>query len=165
MKKFVKLPYHLLLATYCLFPAAGCKQVELYERLENIPNAAWKMDFKPVFTFNITDTVSLYNVYITIRHTNSYGYNNIWLESTLQLPGDSLITQKLDLQLANTDGWMGTGMDDIFERRIMVTATPQKFSKSGQVRFTLGHVMRQDPLPGIMQVGLRVEKAGLLPGK
>ncbi len=156
--KFAKLPSLFLLATCYFLLATGCKQVELYERLENIPKAEWKGDYKPSFTFNITDTVSLYDVFITVRHTNSYAYNNIWIESSLQLPGDSLITQKLDLLLANPDGWMGVGMDDIFERRIKVTATPQKFGKAGPVTFALRQVMRQDPLPGIMQVGIRVEK-------
>lgn len=147
-----------LLAICCFLLATGCKQVELYERLENIPKAEWKGDFKPSFTFNITDTVSLYHVYITVRHTNSYAYNNIWLQSTLQLPGDSLITQPLDLQLAGTDGWLGTGMDDIFEHSIKVTATPKQFKRSGPVTFTLKQTMRQDPLPGIMQIGVKVEK-------
>ena len=142
----------------CLLLATGCKQVELYERLQNIPRAEWKSDFKPGFTFNISDTVSLYHVYITVRHTNSYAYNNIWLESILQLPGDSLITQQLDLQLAGTDSWLGTGMDDIFEHSIKVTATPKQFKKSGPVTFTLKQTMRQNPLPGIMQIGVKVEK-------
>jgi len=145
--------------TCCIFFFVSCKQVELYQRLENIPGAAWKGDYKPTFTFNITDTASLYDVYITVRHTNSYGHNNIWIESALQLPGDSLITQKLDLTLASPEGWMGIGMDDIFERSIKVTTTPQQFKKSGSISFTLSQAMRQDPLPGIMQVGVRVEKA------
>jgi len=145
----------LLIAAMAL---ASCGQVELYERLGNIPKAAWQSSYKPTFTFQITDTTSLYNVFVTVRHTNSYPYNNIWLESTLQLPGDSLVTQKLDLPLAGPEGWLGVGMDDIFERRIKVTATPQKFPRSGPVIFTLQQAMRQDPLPGILQAGIRVEK-------
>jgi len=163
--KLVTLPRYLFLVSCCLLFLVSCKQVDLYERLENIPSAQWKSDFKPAFTFNITDTVSLYNVYITVRHTNSYAYNNIWIESALQLPGDSLKTQKLDLQLANPDGWMGTGMDDIFERRIKVTPVPYHFKKSGQVSFILKQLMRQDPLPGIMQVGIRVEKVNAPTGQ
>jgi gliding motility-associated lipoprotein GldH len=137
---------------------ASCKQVELYERTENIPSAAWRSDHQPSFTFNITDTASLYDVYMVVRHTNSYAYSNIWVSSTLQLPGDTPITQKLELQLAGPEGWTGVGMDDIFERRIKVTATPQHFKRSGPVTFKLKQEMRQDPLPGIMQIGVRVEK-------
>lgn len=136
----------------------GCKQVELYERLQHIPGAAWRYNYQPVFTFNIKDTTSLYDIYITIRHTNSYAYSNIWLESSLQLPQDSMHTQKLNLILADNERWLGVGMDDIFMHRIKVTSRPQKLSRAGQITLSLKQVMRQDPLPGIMQVGVRVEK-------
>lgn len=137
---------------------SGCKQADLYERVQNIPKTEWESSYLPTFTFNISDTISLYDVYIIVRHTNNYAYNNIWIESSLQLPGDSLITQKWDLQLADNNGWMGVGMDDIFARRIKITTAPQRFKRSGLISFSLKQIMRQNPLPGIMQVGMRVER-------
>ncbi len=149
-----------LIISYCLLVAiTSCKQDELFERLEPVPGGQWKSGFIPSFTFNLADTTVAYNVYVTIRHTNDYAYNNIWLQSGLQLPGDTVLTQKLDLKLAASDGWLGTGMDDIFEAHIKVTPQPQRFPRSGPVTFTLKQIMRQDPLPGILQVGMRVEKA------
>ncbi len=147
----------LLLGFYFLLTTA-CKQTELYERLEPVPGGEWKSSYQPSFTFDITDTLAAYNVYVTIRHTNSYGYNNIWLESSLQLPADTVLTQKLDLRLANSEGWLGTGMDDVFETRVPVTSRPQRFPSAGAVTFKLKQIMRQDPLPGILQVGMRIEK-------
>ncbi len=147
-----------LLFTFSLLLLAGCKQNELYERLEPVPGGEWKSSFVPSFTFDISDTTALYNVYVSIRHNNDYAYNNIWLESSLQLPGDSLLKQKLDLTLASPTGWVGMGMDDIFEARIPVTKQPSSFPKKGPVTFTLKQIMRQDPLPGILQVGMRIEK-------
>lgn len=149
----------LAITYYLLVSCTSCKQDDLFERLEQIPGGQWKSSFTPSFTFIISDTTAFYNVYVTVRHTNNYGYNNIWLQSSLQLPGDSLLTQKLDLKLAGTDGWLGTGMDDIFETRIKVTPQPQPFPHSGQVTFTLQQIMRQDPLPGVLQIGMRVEKS------
>ena len=131
----------------------------MFERLEPVSGGQWKSSFVPSFTFNISDTTVAYNVYVTVRHTNDYAYNNIWLQSTLQLPGDTLLTQKLDVKLAGADGWLGVGMDDIFETRYKVTPRPQGFPKSGPVTFTLRQIMRQDPLPGVLQIGMRVEKA------
>ena len=149
----------LLFTFYFLLTLSACKQTELYERLEPVPGGQWKSSFTPSFTFNISDTLVAYNVYVTVRHTNDYAYNNIWLQSGLQLPGDTLLTQKLDVKLAGPDGWLGTGMDDIFETRIPVTKQPQRFPHTGPVTFTLQQIMRQDPLPGILQIGMRVEKA------
>jgi gliding motility-associated lipoprotein GldH len=150
--------FSFLLSTFAIFLLTACKQNELYERMEPVPGGEWKSNFQPSFTFNISDTTALYNVYITVRHTNNFPYNNLWVESSLQLPGDTLLKQKLDLQLASPEGWVGMGMDDIFEARIKVTPRPSSFPRNGPVTFTLKQIMRQDPLPGVLQVGMRIEK-------
>lgn len=135
----------------------GCGHADLYERLQNIDKAAWSEQQVPSFTFDITDTAASYNVNVVVRHTNSYGYRNIWLNVGLQQPGDTIRHQPFELQLAATDNWLGTGMDDVFEHRAMLFSKPVHFNKSGPITFTLQHIMRQNPLPGIMQVGIRVE--------
>src|SRR3978361_2015938 len=78
----------------------SCQQADLYERIQNVPKAEWKSDFKPSFSFVINDTASLYNLFVTIRHTNTYPFNNLWLMAGLQLPGDTAKQQQLDLTLA-----------------------------------------------------------------
>lgn len=135
----------------------GCRHVDLYERLQNIEKAAWSEQQTPSFTFDITDTVASYNVYVVVRHTNQYGYRNVWLNVGLQQPGDTLRQQPFEVQLAAADNWLGTGMDDIFEHRALLFSRPVHFNKAGPITFTLQHIMRQDPLPGIMQIGIRVE--------
>ena len=76
-----------------------------------------------------------------------------------QVPGDTLLKQRLDLQLATDDkGWLGSGMDDIFEHRIRITKDPQKLAKAGLYKFTLEQIMREEPLQHVMNVGIRVEK-------
>ena len=117
----------LVVSFYLLVSCISCKQDDLFERLEPVHGGQWKSSFAPSFTFLISDTTAAYNVYVTVRHTNDYAYNNIWLQSSLQLPADTLLTQN--------------------------------FPRSGPVTFTLKQIMRRDPLPGILQVGMRVEKA------
>ena len=56
-------------------------------------------------------------------------------------------------------GWEGTGMDDIWEVRKLINGQPRRFIKKGQYNFSISQAMRDNPLPGIMNVGLRVEKA------
>ena len=74
-----------------------------------------------------------------------------------QLPGDSVLKQRLDLQLATDDkGWLGSGMDDIFEHRILIAKG--KFSKAGLYKYKLEQIMREEPLQYVMNVGIRVEK-------
>jgi gliding motility-associated lipoprotein GldH len=137
---------------------SACGPINTFEKNVTIPGHEWESTFRPEITFDITDTASLYNVYIVLRHTNAYGYNNIWIRGTVQQPGDTARSQQYDLRLANDEtGWIGKGMDDIFEHRILIQERTH-FRKSGQYRFRLEHIMREDPLKHVMNVGLRIEK-------
>ena len=142
-----------------LFFVHGCTSVDVFEKNIHVPGQSWDYSFKPTITFNVTDTTAAYNIFVVLRHTNSYNYTNIWLEVSYQLPGDSLQKQRLDVQLASNDnGWLGKGMDDIFEIRKLITPQPYHFKKSGPCTFTLSQIMRDNPLPYVMNAGIRVEK-------
>ncbi len=53
-------------------------------------------------------------------------------------------------------------MDDIFEVRKNITPGPVPFKKAGIYTFTIGQIMRENPLLHILNVGIRVEKVGIL---
>jgi gliding motility-associated lipoprotein GldH len=137
----------------------SCGSVDVFEKNVAIPDHEWSSSFKPEIDFEVTDTASLYNIYAVIRHTDAYRYNNMYMNVYFQVPGDTLRKERLDLRLATDDkGWLGTGMDDIFEHRILITREPQRLTKSGLYKFTLENLMREDPLQYVMNVGIRVEK-------
>lgn len=157
MKSYLyKVPVIVLLISSCL---AACSTVEVFERNASIPKHNWQYSLQPEFDFAITDTVSMYNLYVVLRHTDAYRYNNIWLNVGSQSPADSMRYQRFDLQLGNdATGWEGTGMDDIWELRKSITKGPFKFNKTGTYKFSIAQVMRENPLPEIVSVGVRVEK-------
>jgi gliding motility-associated lipoprotein GldH len=136
----------------------SCKQVELYERLKNVPGGNWKAGEKLSFPLTIKDTTIGYNLFVSIRHSNVYPYRNIWVRMGLQMPGqDSVSYQDFELPLADNEKWLGSGLNDIYDRRVRLFGQPQRFSKTGTVNFTLQHIMRDDPLPGVLQAGIRIE--------
>jgi gliding motility-associated lipoprotein GldH len=142
---------------FCL-QLTACNSIDVFEKNVAFKKQEWTSAYKPSFTFTVTDTNAAYNIYIVLRHTDAYNYNNIWLKCTRSGP-DTSYTQQVDLQLANNaQGWLGTGMDDIWEHRIAITQSATQFRKSGNYQFTLEQVMRQDPLMHVLNAGLRVEK-------
>ena len=148
----------VILCVICLW-VSSCAKVDVFEKNTAIPQHRWPYSLQPVFDFTITDTASLYNLYIVLRHTDAYRYNNIWLNVGSQSPADSMRYQKFDLQLGtDASGWEGTGMGDIWELRKSITKGPFKFNKAGNYKFEIAQMMRENPLPGIMNVGVRVEK-------
>lgn len=151
--------------SFLLFCAviSSCKQIDLYEKNVNIPNQQWDYSFKPSFNFTISDTAAYYNIFIVLRHTDAYEYNNIWLDFSSKIPGDTLRTANLQLSLGNdAKGWEGKGMDDIYEVRKLVTQRgPEKLNRAGEYNFTLSQVMRDNPLKHVLSVGVRVEKVAI----
>ena len=137
----------------------ACTQLNIYEKSKPIPNHQWAYDLKPGFDFLIQDTNASYNLYVVLRHTDAYRYNNLWVNVGTQSPKDSIRFQKFELQLGNdAKGWEGTGMDDIWEVRKMITNGPVRFNKTGNYHFTVAQIMRENPLPNILSIGIRVEK-------
>ena len=149
-----------LLVTCSILWATGCKQIDVFEQNTTIPNKQWKSADAAKGNFEIKDTLAYYELYVVLRHTDAYKYNNIWLNIGLQSPGDSLFFQKVNLSLGNdADGWFGSGMNDIWEVRKKLTDKPMRFKKAGTYNFSIFQVMRDEPLPEIMSAGLRVTKA------
>lgn len=150
----IKKYLHLVILLFIV----SCTSINIYERTAIIPNQNWNTTFHPTFTFNIDDTNSLYSIYIIVRHTDAYAYNNIWVNIDTKTVNDAVKHQLLNLNLAdNTKGWLGVGMDDIFEQRVCITQMPIKLKK-GVYTFTLSHAMRIDSLPHILNIGIRLEK-------
>jgi len=148
----------MLAAAGCLF-TSSCSEIDVYEKHTVIPAYEWQNSFSANGDFLITDTVSAYSIYLVLRHTDAYAYNNIWLNVGLQPPGDSMYIQKINLTLGDdANGWEGTGMNDIWELRKLLNGEPRRFKRAGKYQFTISHIMRDNPLLHIMSVGLRVEK-------
>ncbi len=162
---FVRKFFYVLLCLLLVSTSGGlllssCTTIDLYEKVEAIPKHQWQSTYKPQFTFTIKDTIVPYQLYLIVRHNNKYKYNNIWVNLYAKAPADSMQKFSLELPLAGKEGWLGSGMDDIFEHRIAFALDPQKlrFSKAGDYTFSLEQIMRDDPLTDVMNVGIRIEK-------
>src|SRR6476660_8551566 len=59
---------------------AACGTLDVFEKNVSFKNQQWPGSEKPSFSFHVSDTASLYNIYLVFRHTNAYSYNNLWLK-------------------------------------------------------------------------------------
>lgn len=159
MKNSIIYRSHFVMLFVCSLLIGACTQIELYEKNTSIPGYKWQQDFSAKGDFEISDTASPYYIYLVLRHTDAYQYNNIWLNVGLQPPGDSMHIQKVNLVLGNdVNGWEGTGMNDIWELRKLLNGDARRFKQPGRYKFTISQIMRDNPLADIMSAGLRIEK-------
>ena len=154
--------YNRIVCGICfLISIAACQTIPLSEQNTIHPEHQWNSAKPEKYLFNITDTNQLYKIVFVIRHHNAYHYKNIWIELSHSSTADQSKTETFNLNLANDQkGWLGTGMDDIFDQRIPLYSKPVKL-KYGMHTFTIKHTMREDPLQNILSTGIRIEKASL----
>jgi gliding motility-associated lipoprotein GldH len=142
---------------------AGCMPSPYFQKEEAIPQNAWSYKYAPTFKFDITEPAVGYVLYFVIRHTQAYPYSNIWIWVDVKQPGDSTFTRKrFNRVLAEPSGkWLGRGMGEIYEQYIPLTTDEEgktMFKKKGSYEIRFEQDMRTDPLPEVMNIGLRIEK-------
>jgi gliding motility-associated lipoprotein GldH len=150
-----------LLTAGCLYWTSCTLPSGVFEKNVTLPGQQWESSFKPTIDFNIkdTDTAARYNIYLVLRHTDAYTFNNIWIRGIVKQPGDTAVrSERYDLLLAtNEKGWLGSGMDDIYEHRVQIQQQT-RFRRPGVYSFTLEQIMWEDPLKNVLNVGVRIEK-------
>lgn len=147
---------YMLVAGGLQLAALSCTTVDLYEKTAVIPNHAWQSSFKPSFSFTIKDTTQRYQLYLVLRHTGKYNFNNIYVKLHVQHEGGTMADFVEDISLATQEGWKASAMDDIYEHRSPI-GEPGLLRK-GTYTFTLEQIMREDPLQHVLNAGIRLEK-------
>lgn len=141
---------------------SGCLPSPYYQKDIAIPKNEWQYSFTPSFKFEITDTNSYYKLHFIIRHTDAYPYSNIWLWVYTKKPGAAGFEKtRLEIPLAEQSGkWLGRGMGAIWEQRMPISHEGDKIilREMGKWEIRFEQNMRINPLPEILQVGLRIEK-------
>lgn len=152
----------VLIVLFCCLLAVGCMPSPYYQREEAIPQNAWNIQYKPDFKFDIADTTAHYNLFFIIRHTNAYAYSNIWMWIYVKQPGDKSFQKfRVNIPLAEASGkWLGRGMGEIYEQYMPIAfdGMDKFFKKPGTYEIRLEQNMRVNPLPEVLNVGLRIEK-------
>ena len=126
----------------------------------------WGQDEAVEFNLPQLDSLRNYNLFLNIRNTNEYKYNNIFLIVSINFPYGKTVTDTLEYRMANPDGsWMGQGIGNVKENKLWYKEGVRFFEK-GNYSVTIEQAMRNNgavegvrKLEGITDVGLSVEEA------
>lgn len=149
------------------FPAAalllllqGCGQGSVYEKTYEIPPPGWTYADTLDFGFDITDTTAIYNLYLDVRHSPEYDYQNLYVRLHTRFPSGQRIGETVSLELADKTGaWLG----DCSSRSCLLKIPIQQgayFNAAGPYLITVEQFMRRDSLPGIQAVAFRLQDSG-----
>lgn len=136
----------------------SCIDNAIVDNYFTIPNQHWTY-VQPIKTVvEITNPSKNYNVYINFRHTDAYKYANIWFKVSIISPDKKKEIKRVEYSLATPDGvWLGTSAGNLFTCQLPLKQN-YKFTKKGKYLFIVEQNMRDNPLDGVNDLGLRVEE-------
>lgn len=136
----------------------SCDTAAVYEQYISIEDAAWEKEKEILFTFEVEDSSVPYNLSVQVRNNNLYPYQNLWLFAAEEQPNGLLRRDTIECMLADDFGkWYGNGVS-LFQSSFPVR-TNYTFPSEGEYTFRIRQGMRKEVVPGIQEIGFRVEKA------
>lgn len=135
----------------------ACDRNRVFENSKEI-GKEWRKDSLARFEVNIDDTLSTNSIYVSLRNASSYPFSNIYLFVTTVAPSGAYVRDTMECILADDTGkWLGKGFAKYWDGRFAMRKNV-KFPEKGVYTFTIQQGMRLEDLPGIQNVGIRVER-------
>ena len=138
---------------------SSCDDQRVFEENRELKSTNWFIDSVQTFTVKVEEINKPYNVLLNLRNSSSYPYYNLFLRYyLLDSTKKELKSQQLELLLMDptTGKPTGDGLGDIYAHEFSLLKN-YTFPKAGTYTVTLKQYMRQDPLPEIHSIGIRLE--------
>ena len=149
----------------CALLLLSCNSNVVYDQYKPVENYFWLSENNIEFIVNNQDTISRNNVFINIRNNKDYEFSSLFLIAKIEFPNGFQIVDTLEYEMANANGkWLGSGFTDLKESKLFYKENVL-FPEKGVFKFNIQQVTRsindiegKNPLKGITDVGLRIEK-------
>lgn len=149
MHRIITLLSFSLLSFSC---SSGAEEVQIHSL-----NSAWNKKKAEKFEFNIEDSQVAKNIIFVVRNNNTYPYSNLRLLVNFSATGTK--TDTLNYIMAKPNGaWLGKGFGETKEILFQYKMN-YRFPKNGNYTISVLQAMRNDHLPGIEDLGIKIETA------
>lgn len=143
----------------------SCDSTAVFDEYQST-GGEWLKDDVKSFNYHSKDSVGYYNMHINLRADQNYPYSNIFLIVKTFQPDGKALVDTLQFEMAKPSGEiLGKGLTDVKESTLWFKSK-YRFKHLGAYKFDIEHAIRKSTsehgdasLPGIRDVGLRIEKA------
>jgi len=137
----------------------SCQRKSFYQHSKALPASGWKQNLPINFRDSLpSDVPDSMHFVITLRHTNLYPYQNIWLYVQVKSSDGTTRTDSIDWRLAETNGrWFGKGWGSLYN--ISCRLPDLKIKRTGTKRWfeiKIQHGLRDEILEGVEDIGIRL---------
>lgn len=123
-------------------------------------NGVWSHKLEQRFDFDIKDAENPKNIIFVVRNNNDYPYSNIrFIVNFTNLKSKKKETDTLNYIMAKPNGeWIGSGFGGTKEILFQYKMN-YRFPNNGTYRFGVIQAMRNNDLPGIEDIGIKIENS------
>lgn len=137
---------------------AGCNNSTVFKEYRKMENVSWNKFDAQEFDVPVTKGEPL-DLFLALRHHTDFPYNFIDISITYYTPDGEIRVKDHHYRLIGTDlKWKGNGMGDLWDIELPIRKK-MTFNKSGICKISIESKMSKVELPGIIEVGLIVNKA------
>jgi gliding motility-associated lipoprotein GldH len=125
----------------------SCQNENKKEVYHSFINNTWNTDSIVSFEFDNIDTTSSHDLYLMVRHTTNFKFQNLFLFTNFENQQDTL-----ELFLSEKSGrWLGKGFGEIKELKIRIKENVS-FKENQDQRFSVEQAMRYEDLEKIINL-------------
>ncbi len=147
--------------TFILFIIIGlcsCGKKTIFEKYKKIDNYTWSSDAVISFDVDIKDTTKKYDIYVAVRHSEVYPFDNLYVGVDIFTPAGDKRSKDYYLELRNEDrSFKGDVLGDIWDVKVQIMKNAS-FNSKGVHKFDISNLMQYINLPDVMEIGLIVER-------
>lgn len=139
-----------------LFFLVACVNEPFYDVYKSVENRHWHRTEKQMFHVHVTENNRPYDMWVYIRHTGEYDFENLFFIFSQQGPGIPTRSSKQKLNLATPDGrWTGKTAGNLYENRLLLQKN-YIFPDTGVYIFEIAQHMHENPIRNITDIGLKI---------
>ncbi len=146
------------LLSLVLLLLCSCGREAVSSAYADLPERGWSIGDTVRLAVSVQDTTQAYDLALTLRHTEQYAYQNLWLFVSAC---DSLSPLRADTVLAcladDRGRWLSTRTGRYYAGYVTMQHA-MRFPAAGTYTFAIVQGMRDSVITGIADVGLEVRK-------
>ena len=146
--------YFILILALAL---SACDQKHFYNEYKTVDIKEWKSTDTLSYQIKIAEENKNYQYSISVRHSKEYEFSNLWLKVFVK--GTGIDTSfRYEIPLFKNDGKpYGKNSGSLCTQTIPLK-TNLPLYKKGEYQISIVQLMRKDPLDGISDVGVIIDK-------
>ena len=148
-----------------VYLCVSCDSNRIFDEYKSV-SYEWQKEEIIEFDFTPTDSLRNYNLFINLRNTSSYKFNNVFLIAKIDFPNGKSEIDTLEYKMAKPNGeFLGSGFTDVKENKLVYKEN-FVFKESGTYKIKFQHAMRENgrvngvrALQGVTDIGFRIENS------